>query len=141
MQRIAQFNDDQFELRTDYSRSISLAILNENLHEISVKSDEKNPIEMFIPRDPKLFLSEMMLQNVTSLEENYFFHYHLINFNQLMKNKDISLSLHLQLRPRLTNLSYLFVYQFDQISLKNINGWKLFCPSSLSFSFFFQNIQ
>ena len=130
MQRIAELNENQFQLRTDYSRSISLSILNENLDQISIKSDENNPIEMFIPRDPNLFLSEMILQNVTSLQENHFFHYHLI------KTKDISLSLHLQIRPQIANLSYLFVYHFDhQTSLKNINGWKLFCSSSLFFSF------
>ena len=44
-------------------------------------------------------------------------------------------SVHLELRPLFSNLSYLLIYRFDRspvlnTSLQQIDGWSLFCPAS-----------
>jgi hypothetical protein len=44
---------------------------------------------------------------------------------------------HFEIHPLESNLSYLFIYKFDQLPLLNssinqIDGWRLFCPSNLT---------
>ena len=74
---------------------------------------DRNPIEIFIPRDPSLLIPPMILNNVTLIDDHRLFHFHLININQLSTNKHFSLSLHFQIRPININISYLFIYKFD----------------------------
>jgi hypothetical protein len=135
MQPLPLLNQFEFELRSDFSRSTSLSILDENLDDISIIVDDHNPIEIFIPRDPSLLIPPMILNNVTLIDDHRLFHFHLININQLSTNKHFSLSLHFQIRPININISYLFIYKFDipfmlDRLMDQIDGYQLFCPRS-----------
>jgi hypothetical protein len=109
---------------TNYSRSISFAILDQNLNEIPVKTDLNKPIQMIIPRDPNLTIPPMISQNVT----NKTLYIKQIDLKQNQPNENLTISIHFQFHPSNTNLSYLFFYQFDQLS--QIHRSNLFCPSS-----------
>ena len=131
MQPLPLLNQFQFELRIDYSRSISLSILDENLDEISIIVDDQNPIEIFIPRDPYFLIPPMILNNVTLIDDHRLFNFHLININ----NKHLSISLHFQIHSIKINISYLFIYKFDipfQLDrlMDQIDGWQVLCSQS-----------
>jgi hypothetical protein len=71
----------------------------------------------------------MFPQNVTLNNGKHFtFHYHTFNFSQT--NPNLTFSIHFELHPLNRNLSYLFIYQFDdQPQFNSIDNWTLFCPS------------
>jgi hypothetical protein len=123
---------------TNLSRSFSLSILDENEKNIEIKTNFTNPIEFFIPRDPNLILPSMFFQNVTSINNTnlLLFHFHALNLTQT--NPNLTFSIHLEIHPLDTNLSYLLIYKFDdKPQLNSFDGSKLFCPSS---SFVFLNL-
>ena len=113
-------------------------VLDENANEVAVQTDVEQPIELFIPRDPLLNVPSMTLQNVTSIIDgsamnNRQFNLHF--FPIVRPNSNLTVSLHLQLRPLNTNLSYMLTYKFDGIpqlnsSIQQIDGWAVVCPSS-----------
>jgi hypothetical protein len=115
---------------TNVSRSISLSILDQNEIEIPFVTDVENPIEIIIPRDPNLIIAQMILQNV--ILHNQSFYMKFIDIKQIQPNENLTISIHFEIHPLNNSLSYLFIYQFDQISqLKSVvDGWSLFCPSS-----------
>ena len=86
----------------------------------------------------------MMLQNVTALSlvaHAQTFNLHFVN----LSTQAASFSIHLQLRPLFSNLSYLLIYKFDQSprlnsSISDIDGWSLLCSSSL-YTHFLNNQQ
>jgi hypothetical protein len=117
---------------TNFSRSLSFSIHNENGNEISIKTN--NSIELIIPRDPNLIFPKMILQNVTNHNQSFYFK--LIHLNDLKPNKNLTISIHFQIEPLNLSIAYLFVYQFDKsIQLNKLDGKHLFCPLS-KFSFF-----
>jgi hypothetical protein len=69
----------------------------------------------------------------------------IINFNEDIFKKDVSQSLHFEIRPVDISLNYLFIYKFDEApqlssSINKIDGWKSFCPSRKFFFLFYSKI-
>ena len=115
---------------TNVSRSISFSLFDSNGNEISLDY----PIEIFIPRDPNRILPPMILQNVTSRQQLFNFHY--VNITTIL-----SISVHIEIEPLNLSVSYLLIYEFDKIpQLNEIDGWTVFCPSNFH-SFFVDNEQ
>ena len=127
---------------TNASRSISFSILDRDGNEVEIQTHRDHPIEIIIPRDPNLPIPLMILQNVTSLSvipHAQTHNLHFVNLSALTS----SFSLHLRLHPLNSNLSYLLIYKFDQAprlnsSISDIDGWSLFCNSTLH-TFFLNN--
>ncbi|UJR16871.1 hypothetical protein I4U23_003769 [Adineta vaga] len=119
---------------TNCSRLISFSILDQNEQEIPIQTNTNHSIELIIPRDPNLLISSMSLQNVTamnSMPHDQLFQLHYRNLTSLK-----SISIHFEIVPLNTNISYLFIYKFDGIpqlnsSINQIDGWKLFCSFDL----------
>jgi len=130
MERLASYENNS---NTDLSRLISLSILDRNGIEIPIQTTKDHPIEIIILRDPILMIPLMTTQNVTSMNStphNQLFHYHYIDIKTILP-----ISIHIEIHPLHTNLSYLLIYKFDQLpqlnsSLNQTDGWTLFCPWS-----------
>jgi hypothetical protein len=122
LESLAPFGNSQSN--TNYSRSLSLSILDENGIEFKMKTNQS--IGLIIPRDPNRILSEMILQNV--VDYNQSFYYKFIDLNKLKPNENLTISIHFQIQPLNQSLAYLFIYKFDQ--LNQLNGSIIFCPSS-----------
>lgn len=121
MQRLSLTTHVQFELHTDYSRSLSLSILDEHLNDISISINDDNPIEMFITRDQNLVVSPMIYQNVSAIDRQHPFYLQLIHLSDV--------SLHFEMQPINIQLSYLFIYRFDDPPrvVAEVDHWELFC--------------
>ena len=133
MQPLAAADRILSDFSTNLSRSISLSVFDQEGHEIAIGAKASSPIEMIIPRDPNLRSLPMTLQNVTSLNDTV--HNLLFNLHFVKLAFDYSVSLHLQMRPLNSSLAYLLIYAFDRAprlnrSVHDIDGWRLFCPSS-----------
>jgi len=115
---------------TNVSRSISFSLFDSDGNEISLDY----PIEIFIPRDPNRILPPMILQNVTSRQQLFNFHY--VNITTIL-----SISVHIEIEPLNSSVGYLLIYKFDQIpQLNEMDGWTVFCPQDFH-SFFVDNDQ
>lgn len=117
-------------IMTNYSRSISLSILNE--HEI--ETSFSTPIEFVIPRDRNFEIPPMIFENSTSFRLYY-----------LNITKDLPISIHFEIQPSNSNSSYFLIYRFDQLpiynsSMKHIDGWTLFNRTS-NFTYMIDNQQ
>ena len=135
MQRLAPMNNLQYHLRTDFSRSVSVSVLDERLSDSPIMINHDKPIEMFLPRDPKLTVPPMIFHNVTSFGDNQIFHFHRVSFDHLSTNENFPFSSHLEVHPLNTSVSYFFVYKFDAPSrfeniINEIDGRKVFCAQS-----------
>jgi GPCR proteolysis site, GPS, motif len=136
MNRLAVADRSTTAPNTNVSRSVSVSILDFDGNEVAIRADPSHPIEIIIPRDQNLLLPPMILQNVTALSllpHAQIFNLHFVNLSTLSSS---SFSIHLQLHPLTSNLSYLLVYKFDQpprlnSSISDIDGWSLFCSSTL----------
>ena len=132
MNPLASSGDSKGQSNTNLSRSISLSMLDQNGNEIFFTT---NSMRLIIPRDPNLLLPSMNLQNVTSINStnhNLIFNLHYINITTVLP-----ISVHIEIHPLNTSLSYLFIYKFDETPLLNssmnsIDGWTLFCSSHLN---------
>jgi hypothetical protein len=99
------------------------------LYRFLMKMKIKFPFEFFIPRDPNLFIPPMFRQNVTSFtnQKKQLFHFHHIILTQ--NNPNLTFSLHFELHPLNTNLSYLLIYRFDHPpALDALDDWTSVCP-------------
>ena len=141
MQPLASIGASQSQANTNMSTTISLTILDQLGNEVSIYATDEQPIEFFIPRDANLILPAMILQNVTSKSSEELFH---VDLNQFVVNKNLTVSIHFEIRPLNITLGYLFIYKFDQTPQLNsmkyqIDDWTLFCPSSeFHHSFYFE---
>ncbi|CAF1309622.1 unnamed protein product [Rotaria magnacalcarata] len=136
MQPLASYGNSQSDLKTNLSRSMSLSILDQDKNEISIRTDFDNPIEIIIIRDSNFIIPPMALQNVTSFDSNP--HNQLFDLYFINITSNLSISIHFEIHPLNNNLSYLFIYKFDNPPLLNssinqIDGWTVFCPSSETF--------
>jgi hypothetical protein len=144
MQPLAPLGASQSQANTNLSTTISLTVLDQYENEIPIHTNDEQPIEFFIPRDPNVIVPPMILQNVTSESTEQFFH---LNLNQFVRNSNLTVSLHFEIRPLNISLGYLFIYKFDDkpqlnSSEYNIDDWNLFCPPSKFYYllFFFERI-
>lgn len=126
---------DQSQSNTNLSTSISLSILDQSGHELSIPTTVYHPYRFIIPRDPNLVLPSMTLQNVTSLNSTP--HHLLFNLHyvDILQSNDLTISLHIEMQPLNESVGYQFIYRFDNSpqlnsSIHQIDGWTLFCPSS-----------
>ena len=129
MEPLASYGKSLSQTNTNLSTSVSLTILDQNETEVSIQTTLDNPIEIIIPRDPNLLIPPMILQNVTSTLHNQSFDLHYVNITSFLP-----ISVHFEIYPFDTNLSYLLIYKFDKLPLLNssiqqMDGWILFCPS------------
>ncbi|CAF3781572.1 unnamed protein product [Rotaria sp. Silwood1] len=133
LQPLASFGNSHSQSNTNLSRLISLSLLDNNKNEISIRTNFNHPIELIIVRDVNFILPSMTLQNVISFNltsHNQLFNLHFINITS-----NFSISIHIEIYPLNTNISYLCIYKFDSTPLLNssinqIDSWTLFCPIS-----------
>ncbi len=116
---------------TNLSRSISLSLFDQHDNELPLQTDLDHPIEIFIPRDPNLPISPMILQNLSDVTP----HQQLFNLHYINITSSIDISVHWEIHPLNSSLAYLFIYKFDgppqlNSSMNLIDGWTLLCPSS-----------
>ena len=148
MQPLASVGTSRSVSNTHLSRTVALSVFDGDGNELAVSADQDHPIEMIIPRDPKIVIPSMALQNVTSIDGSP----HRQSFSMHFSNITAALpiSVHFEMRPLNPSLAYLFVYRFDSgpqvnSSVQLIDGWTSFCPSSLSktgvHSYFIDNQQ
>jgi len=143
---LASYGNSQVDYYTNTSRTVSITFIDSNDNEVPYPSNES--IRFFIPRDPNLYLPSMALQNVTSINStahNLLFNLHYVNITSLFP-----ISLHLEISPINPNLSYLFIYKFDDTPHLNstnsdLDGQTTFSPSNLTtdgyFTYFLNNQQ
>ncbi|CAF4641422.1 unnamed protein product [Rotaria sp. Silwood1] len=126
---------DKSQSNTNFSRSISLSILDQYNHELPIQATVANLIELIIPRDPNLIIPPMFLENVTSFNE--FSHNQLFHLKYINISSTFAISIHFEICPLNKKLAYLFIYKFDHSPILNslinqIDEWTLFCPSNLT---------
>ena len=100
-----------------------------------------HPIQFIIPRDPNTRLPPMIVQNVTSMNNDA--HRLIFNLHYLAvpsTSPFVTDSMHIEMQPLNTALAYLFVYRFDtspqmNSTFRQIDGWSLLCPSSNHLSY------
>ncbi|CAF1375842.1 unnamed protein product [Adineta ricciae] len=137
MEPLAPFGNSKSTSNTNLSRSLSFSILDQDQNEVPIQTNNSQPIEIIIPRDPNLIIPPMIRQNVTSLNSTsphqLLFHFQYVS----LSSSSLAVSVHWEVEPASTSLAYLFVYRFDQTpqlntSINHIDGWALFCPSNLT---------
>ncbi len=143
MQPLASAGTSRSQANTNLSTTISLSVLDQSGNNVPIQASIDDPIEFIIPRDSNTIVSPMILQNVTSMNNNYnqLFNLHYVNITQ--SNDNLTVSFHIEMHPLNTSLGYLLIYRFDNSpqlnsSINQIDGWSLFCP--LSEFFFVSNI-
>ena len=112
---------------------MSLSILDDNGSDVDIETTADRPIELFLPRDPSLRVSPMVLQDVLSTAQpihNQHFYLHYVNITAALAR-----SIHVEIAPDNPALAFLFIYAFDRLpqlnaSISQIDGWTRFCPSS-----------
>ncbi len=117
-------------MNTNSSQSISFSIFDENQLEIFIDTNLNYSFEIIIPRNRNFILPPLMLQNVTHLEELF-----SMKSIDIQQNDDFRISIHFEIHPLNRNLSYLFIYKFDQAlrltnSVYQLDGWTVFCSPS-----------
>jgi hypothetical protein len=132
------------QANTGLSTLLSINFLDANNNEILVHTNADQAIELIIPRDVNSVAPLMVLQNVSVLSPNSTinnrqFNLHFINITQ--SNNNISVSVHLEMRPLNVSLGYMLIYKFDDIpqlnsSINRIDGWSLMCPLSKNLTIF-----
>ncbi|CAF3648646.1 unnamed protein product [Rotaria socialis] len=137
VQPLAPAGSSQSRAYTNFSASISLSVLNRDGSVIPIRNNTEDPIEFIIPRDSNFRVPTMNLQNVTSAKnsENQNFYLHYVNITQA--NKNLSMSLHFEMRPLDKDLAYLFIYRFDRPPQLNTlvdhtDGSALWCTLDLA---------
>lgn len=121
---------------------MTLSILDKDDREIQVNATMESPIEMFIPRDVNLPIPPFIEQDMTttiapkkgSAKYNRQFFISYVNIAQ--KNPNLTISVHLNLRPINKQISYVMIYAFDRVPAYNstdqsFDGWAMFCFDSL----------
>ena len=144
LEPLASFGNSNTKLST----SISFSFLDRNGNEIHFETNQSQPIEIFIPRDPNFILPDMILQNVTANNSTATAHQQLFNLHYVNLTNQNSISIHFEMQSFNRNLSYLLIYKFDQIpqlneTIRQIDDWTLFCHENLSnesiFTYFIDN--
>ena len=130
---------------TNLSRSISFSILDRGGNEISLSNNVNHPTELIISRDPNAIIPSMTLQNVTDTRDQHrFFNFHHVTLSSMTTN--LSVALHLEIRPLNVTLAYAFIYRFDRSpQINQFDNWTVLCPSQLNdeqiYTYFIDNQQ
>ena len=139
MQPLAQIDNTQLQSTTNLSTSLSLTIFDRNGSEIPFQTDFDHPIELIILRDPNIVIPPMILQNITSFNNNtphhQLYNLHYIKIPQEQWNSERTVSFIFEMHPLNTSLAYFLIYKFDNApqlnrTINQIDGWSFFCPLS-----------
>ncbi len=145
LQPLAPADSTRTQSNTNLSTALALSIFDRDGKKISLTTTFDHPIELIILRDPNILLPPMTLQAITSLNRttahHQLFNLHFVNITHSQSNHQLTPSIHLEMRTLNTSLGYSLIYRFDTApqlnsSIKQIDGWSLFCPSSQS-SFYY----
>ena len=139
MQQLAPAESLRPKSRTNLSRSTSFSMIDRDGNELAPPASFTHPYRFIIPRDRNLIIPSMTRQNVTalnSLPHHFLFSFYHIDINQ---SNNLTISVHIEIKPVIATVAYLFIYRFDQSpqlnsSLQFIDGFTVFCPSSKCFS-------
>ncbi|CAF1385787.1 unnamed protein product [Adineta ricciae] len=124
MQPLASYGNS-VQSYTNSSQLLSFSILDENQNDIRISR-----MEFFIPRDPNKLIPPMFFQNVTRMNENKLL-FHFYSFELTKSNENQTFSIHFEIHPLNSNISYLLIYQFDhKPRIHSIQNWTYLCPSN-----------
>ena len=146
---LATAGQSQLPSPTNLSRSVSFSILDRQGNEISLhsSSSSSDPIEVIIPRDPSAIILPMTLQNVTAATDYSRFYLHGVSLpSTTTTTSNLSVALHLEIRPLDITLAYALIYRFDRSpQVDQFNNWTLLCPTALNseqmYTYFIDNQQ
>lgn len=137
MQPLASSGNSSSSANTKFSTTISLSLLDRHGNNLLVNTSMDEPFKFIIPRDPNTIDSSVNWQyispgNGTNQSSN---NIHSVN---IVRNTNLNISVHFEIRPINKSLAYWFVYKFDNApqvnsSINIIDGWTLLCPSSIYF--------
>jgi hypothetical protein len=121
---------------------LTLSILDNQDKELQINTTNDFPIEMFIPRDINLPIPIFFEKNMTEIvppkqgtfEINRQFFISFINITQ--NNPNLTISIHLDLKPSNNETSYAIIYKLDHVPAYNstdisIDGSTMFCRQGL----------
>lgn len=141
MQPLAVIDRARSQVNTSLSKMISLSILNPNGNDISIRTNDEETFEFMIPRHSKSKVPSMQLYNVTSIHhfEQQFYY---LSINVTQSNVNLTVSLHVEIRPHNATFSYLLIMKFDgrpqlNSTIKDIDDWSLLCSSGECFMIVF----
>jgi hypothetical protein len=137
VQPLAPADSSPLEIHNNLSRSVSLSVLDRQGNELAMRTTSTtHPFQFIIPRDPNTFVPPMIVQNVTSMNNDahrliFNLHYLAVPFTSPF----VTDSIHVEMQPLKISRAYLFIYRFDTApqmnsSVRQIDGWSLLCPSS-----------
>ena len=126
---LARRGDGLDSTHNQLSRSLSLSFYDRSNDEMFVRTNDQHPIEFFIPRDGNLQMPPLIRQNVTERNYSFPFKLHRVELVKAQPNKDLPVSLHIEINPLNTSVAYLLIFRMDEWA-KEIDGWTLLCPSS-----------
>ncbi|CAF0739918.1 unnamed protein product [Adineta ricciae] len=128
IQPLAPIGTSTSHANSNMSTAMSLTLFQSNNVEVPFTTSSDQPIEFFIPRDQNLLIPPLIAQNITS---NFTFHY--IDLNKYVTNSNLTVSLHFEVQPMDLNLSYLFIYRFEQSYPTSVNRrWSTLCPLNVT---------
>lgn len=138
MQPLASASNSRSQANTNLSTTVSLSMLDQNGNDVPVQASIDHPFEVIIPRDANMVVPSMTLQNITSSNitpHSQLFNLHFVNITPSQSSSNLTVSLHLEIRPLNASLGYLLIYRFDgspqlNSSINQTDGWSLLCPSS-----------
>ena len=87
----------------DYGKELWVTTLKGDKCSKDTLEARNNLIELIIPRDPNIIFPEMILQNVTNYNESFYFK--LIHLKDLKPNKNLTISIHFEIRKK-NHVSY-----------------------------------
>ncbi|CAF2117161.1 unnamed protein product [Rotaria magnacalcarata] len=110
-----------------YSSVVSLTLHDQYGKIMNIKNTT-DPFEIVIPRKTNTIMPPMFREKVTLSPTNLKFKFYSIN---LTHDVNLSISLHIDIEPENTDLSYLFIIRFNgapNYEADLIDDWKLMCP-------------
>lgn len=116
------------------SSIVSLTLHNQSGKIIEV-TNTSNPFEIRIPHQSNRLMPPMIRQNVKLSPKPISFNYHYVN---LTHHWNLSLALHIDLKPENVHLSYLFIIRLSNtpdIQSNDIDERKLLCPKGSYISY------
>jgi hypothetical protein len=136
---------------------LTLSILDNKDRELEINATDDLPIEMFIPRDINVPIPMFVEENMTQVippqrgtwrySRQFFIYY--VNITQV--NPNLTISVHLELKPVSRNISYFVIYRLDQIPAYNstdklFDGSAMLCDEILTeeinyYTFYIDNIK
>lgn len=145
MQPLAVSGQTRNNANTNLSTLVSLSVLDAHGNDLPIQATVDHPIELMIPRDPNTMIPSFVLQNVSFIDKhNQTFNLHFINIS---RTNNLTISVHLDIRPLNQSSAYWLIYRFDgtprvNSTVRLLDGGSLLCPSNKKdgmYSYFIDN--